>query len=628
MYHSVIIHVDDKFINTWDDWRLIPSSAPVIAPALERTKFVTVGGRDGTLDYSQSLTHKPVFDVRTGKLEFYVENDFWDCWETAYTTIQEALQGKRVELALEDNPTHYYEGLLWVNQWKSSKGHSTITLDYNLQPAMKSRPVTEVTLNQYRANLLIGGSFVLQVGVAPANSFYRKVTVKVDPQGIVELDDAGNITGIQNGTAVITVSCGGCTASCTVNVRERGIYAVENTLTNCVTSNTAQSAAEGDSYTATLSARDDWVLTSVSVRMGGKDITASAVTFDAERKTASIRIDSVTGDLEITAEADEGTFYEVVYQLTGVPNNSFPSKVREGDTLDITLAPSSSEMLLYYWRVVLSETTDVTNTAAAYQENGSVRIRLKATGKIAITAMAEASAPLSACSWELIARVSQSGMASKWFQVGDKKVITLRGTVAGTTVNTTLYAVILGIGHNPTYEKEAGIHFGIGFRNGNLTSVGKFAMNTTSSASGGWKSSNMRTTILGSTGDKNSPTAGTFLSLLPQEVRNVMKVCTKYTYIPSSVTATSDLLWLMSEYELMGSITYGSTEEQTYQKQYDYFKAGNSKICYDTSAKALSQWTRTKDASYDEYFIGCNMSGSIIRYSPRGAYGIIVCFGV
>ena len=107
-----------------------------------------------------------------------------------------------------------------------------------------------------------------------------------------------------------------------------------------------------------------------------------------------------------------------------------------------------------------------------------------------------------------------------------------------------------------------------------------------------------------------------------------MKVCTKYTYISSSITATSDLLWLMSEYELMGSITYGSTEEQTYQKQYDYFKAGNSKICYDTSAKALSQWTRTKDASYDEYFIGCNMSGSIIRYSPRGAYGIIVCFGV
>lgn len=111
MYHSVIIRVDDTFINTYDAWHLIPSSRPVISPPIERTKFVTVGGRSGNLDYSQSLTHKPVFDNRTGKIEFYVENDWWTDWEAAYTTITEALQGKRVELALEDNPLHYYKGL-------------------------------------------------------------------------------------------------------------------------------------------------------------------------------------------------------------------------------------------------------------------------------------------------------------------------------------------------------------------------------------------------------------------------------------------------------------------------------------------------------------------------------------
>ena len=39
MYHSVVIRVDDRFINTYDDWHLIPSSRPVIAPPIERTKF-------------------------------------------------------------------------------------------------------------------------------------------------------------------------------------------------------------------------------------------------------------------------------------------------------------------------------------------------------------------------------------------------------------------------------------------------------------------------------------------------------------------------------------------------------------------------------------------------------------
>lgn len=49
MYHSLIINVGDNYIDTWDDWKLIPSSRPVIAPPIERTKFVTVPGRDLSL---------------------------------------------------------------------------------------------------------------------------------------------------------------------------------------------------------------------------------------------------------------------------------------------------------------------------------------------------------------------------------------------------------------------------------------------------------------------------------------------------------------------------------------------------------------------------------------------------
>ena len=52
MYHSITI--GDK--NTWDDWKMIPVSRPVVAPPVEKILSVNVPGRDGTTYLSKSLT--------------------------------------------------------------------------------------------------------------------------------------------------------------------------------------------------------------------------------------------------------------------------------------------------------------------------------------------------------------------------------------------------------------------------------------------------------------------------------------------------------------------------------------------------------------------------------------------
>lgn len=305
MYHSLIINVDDRYINTWDDWYLIPSSRPVISPPIERTSFKTVPGRNGTLDYSQSLSGKPVFDPRTGKIEFYLENDVpnWD-WETAYTTIIDALQGKRVRMALEDNPAHYYEGLLWVNQYKSDKGHSKITLEYNLQPIMKTLRVGAVVMNETSIKMVRGGEFQILVGVGPTNTFYRKISVTAKPKGIVEITQNGLIRALKKGAATVTAECGGVTAECAVEVGAFETHAINRLLGVGVTeTNPVNSVVDGESYQNIISVKDtENTVLDISVTMNGKD-ASSYVTKDKDGLLAQIKMDSVTGDVKIAASA-------------------------------------------------------------------------------------------------------------------------------------------------------------------------------------------------------------------------------------------------------------------------------------------------------------------------------------
>lgn len=305
MYHSLIINVGDTYIDTWDDWRLIPSSAPVIAPPIERKKFVTVPGRDGCLDYSQSVAKKPTYDDRTGKIEFYLENDYpgWD-WETAYVTICETLKGQRVRFALEDNPSHYYEGLLWVNQYKSDKGHSKITLEYELHPTMHTLNVGAVALNTYAVRLNRGMEYQLLIGVGPTNTFYRKVNVTAAPKEIAKITRNGTILALKQGKAVVTAECGGVKAECSVEVGKFDSFTISMTLNGCAASNPVTGVVSGGDYQNVITVADTNSQTlGLTVTMGGTDVTGSCVTMASDGTSGKIKMDQVTGNINITANA-------------------------------------------------------------------------------------------------------------------------------------------------------------------------------------------------------------------------------------------------------------------------------------------------------------------------------------
>lgn len=134
MYHSITY--GEK--NTWDDWHLIPSSRPVFNPPSTKTQYVDLPGGNGQIDLTEALTGYPVYENRTGSHEFYVENGYKE-WSDLYSEIMNYLHGKSMEAYLEDDPYYVYVGRFEVNEWKSDKWNSVITIDYNVYPYKKER---------------------------------------------------------------------------------------------------------------------------------------------------------------------------------------------------------------------------------------------------------------------------------------------------------------------------------------------------------------------------------------------------------------------------------------------------------------------------------------------------------
>ena len=148
MYHSIIFGDGTLYpaghpkegqfagTNTWDDWHLIPSSRPSVATAGVATNYVTIPGRDGSIDMTTFLVNRPVYSDRSGSWEFIVDNDH-EYWETIRQKIMTFLHGKRMKFVLEDDPNWYWEGRFTVDSWNSEASNSKITINYTVGPYKK-----------------------------------------------------------------------------------------------------------------------------------------------------------------------------------------------------------------------------------------------------------------------------------------------------------------------------------------------------------------------------------------------------------------------------------------------------------------------------------------------------------
>ena len=261
-----------------------------------------------------------------------------------------------------------------------------------------------------------------------------------------------------------------------------------------------------------------------------------------------------------------------------------------------------------------------------------------------------AKATLDTMSWADIRKVSDAGIAKDYWAVGDAKGLQINGTVSATSINQKVYAFILGFDHNSGREGTNRIHFQIGKTAATGTQIcfvdaqyanwnGTFTMNGSTSSNstnaGGWNGCSMRNTLLSQ--NPLSPGSKSFMAALPSDLRAVMKSVTKYsdntggtTNAASAITATTDYLFLLSEWEVQGARTYASQYEQNYQQRYAYYANGNSKVFYRHSATGSTArwWLRSVCAGYSTYFCFVNTGGSAIAYDSGRSYGVAPAFCV
>lgn len=251
------------------------------------------------------------------------------------------------------------------------------------------------------------------------------------------------------------------------------------------------------------------------------------------------------------------------------------------------------------------------------------------------------SSTLNSNSWATIKSVSDKGQGANYWSVGDRKAVTLNGTVGGLTLSSmATYAFIIGFNHNSGYEGTNRIHFQLAktalsggtdvcLCDSSYNSTGSsadFRMNTSNTNAGGWAGSYMKKTI-----------CPAFENVVSSDLRSNLKSVTKYTdntgsssTAAANVTATTEKFFLLSEYEVFGTTTYANTNEASKQAQYAYYSAGNSKIKYKHNATttAASWWLRSPYRGSSDIFVRVYTDGTVSNAYAYGSLGFAPGFCV
>ena len=232
-------------------------------------------------------------------------------------------------------------------------------------------------------------------------------------------------------------------------------------------------------------------------------------------------------------------------------------------------------------------------------------------------------------SYSEISTASRNGSAASMWSIGDAKAVVLNGTVGSYNFsNETTYMFIAAFDHNSSVEMNGAHHMICSFAKsaatggkdvafvdsgyGNSMDGAGFYIDPSSAYNSTWRDTYMRNTI-----------CSQFKNAMPSALQSVLRSRTIYTGTAnvdqsSGIVATTDTVYIPSEFEVYGSIHYSHSYEQDYQQQLAYYRNGASKVRYRSNATSTAGgwWLRSPCFKYTIVFCYVNKYGG----SRQGQY--------
>lgn len=130
-------------LHSYDDLNLILSEKEIGAPSVKK-KLIEIEGADGSLDYTDffggpkygDVTHKFAFSTIVPRSDFL----------SHYSTVKNALHGKKLRIVLDGDPGFFYVGRCYVSSFKDEKGVGKIEVECECEPYKYKTAKTVVTM--------------------------------------------------------------------------------------------------------------------------------------------------------------------------------------------------------------------------------------------------------------------------------------------------------------------------------------------------------------------------------------------------------------------------------------------------------------------------------------------------
>lgn len=339
------------------------------------------------------------------------------------------------------------------------------------------------------------------------------------------------------------------------------------------------SGTNAGSYNASFTpkANYQWTDGTTGAKTVAWSIGKAAGSLTLSKSSVSIGVSSKTDTVTVTRPGDGA--------ITATSNNSAIATASvSGTTITITAKASGST-------TITVKVAAGTNYTAPANKTINVTVQML-------------SPTLANNTWAQIAAASEAGVAASTWSVGDTKNITVGGE--------TLTVEIVGFNHDDLASGgKAGITFGLKNLMANTRQ-----MNSSNTNAGGFTGSDMYDWL-----------QGTLLNSLPSDLRAVLKSVNKKTSAgsqSSTINTNAMKIFLFSEIEIFGSVTYSKSGEGS---QYSRFATASSRIKYlsNGSGSANYWWERSPYGNGSNSFCSVGSGGDAGINDANVSRG--VCFG-